>query len=656
MQEPKPRLHDAIAALDDALVELPFITAPGIAADEVLGMLSAALQATYQALASAADFGAFQAHLGRARDLARGSLALLQAEASEDPAVDRALTATAAGFGALMEPGIPTEAVALPGASTPPAFRASLSEPRILGSRSEVLFPRLPLQLERTEAPPAEEAVPVPVPPKNLEELRALTAKAISELASLEAGLDAPAPAPEDPPAALPEIDPETLIAEQFGLPVSQQAQRFENARQCFLDLSTFGCMRRPRPTDRWASGERTERRLLCRLDAIALCDDHVATRLVDELAERPMPDPELTWGAIMLFGSLWGEDAVDQAVRVANSSDLSEPGMVAAIADAFSLCANGGVVSRLEGWLDRPDERRQAIALSALGRRQTLTAERWGLVSERLSSGPALLGAAEALEGVIGSPEPGVVQQMLRGEHEAVTRATLRSLLRRRSRVAQSFAHSLRNSARVAYADAALVLALSGDASTASELFAAAQEHPSPQVLEALGWAGSLAFVPFLIGHLQDDDVALAAAALRALQRLTAAGLDGSEDLKAGEGRKLHDHYRPHEAPALLCADPEHWMAWWTQNMPRAKEGERYRHGHPWSIRDNVEEIRSSQTDAGSREWAVLELGVRSGRDVPLPLRHFVSRQTKYFQAWVAGMDERSLNARGWPCTWAQD
>lgn len=654
MLEPKSRLHDAITELDDALVQLPAVTDPHIAVDEVLGTLGAALQAAYMALASAADFHAYQEHLSRARDLARSSLALLQTEPSDDPVVGRALTSAAAGFGALMEPSAPGERVALPGAGQPPPFRASLDEPRVLGTRSHVFFPRLPVLLEPIEREPPEEAPDVPPPPENLAELRALTSKALGMLATFEAGQDDPAEPPPEPPPPLPEIDPESLIAEQFGLPVSEQAQRFEHARQCFLDLGTFGCMRRPMPAERWASGERTERRLLSRLDAVALCDDHIATRLMDELADRPMPDPELTWAAVMLFGSLWGDDAVDQAFRAARASDLTELGMVEAIADAFALCANGAVSTRLERWLEDPNEQHVTIALSALGRRQTLGAERWGQVTERLTSQPALLAAAEALEGVIGSPDTGPLHKLLRGEHEAVTRATLRSLLRRRSSLAWSYATHLYDTGQPTYADAAFVLALAGDANTAIQLFGAAQQAPSAPLFEALGWAGSLTVVEFLIGHIQHEDTAVGAAALRALQRLTAAGLDGSEDLDAGEGGQLHDHYQPHEPPALLCDDPQHWMTWWTRNRAKVREHERYRHGHPWTLRDNVEEVRSEHSETASRELACLELGVRSGRDVPLPLKHFVARQHKYFRAWVSGVDERSLNVRGWPCAWA--
>ncbi|MCA9579196.1 MAG: hypothetical protein R3B40_29410 [Polyangiales bacterium] len=654
MLEPKSRLHDAVTGLDDALVGLPTITDPGVPVDEVLGTLGAALRATYMSLATASDFGAFQEHLGRARDLARSSLELLQTQPSDDPAVGHVLGCAAAGFGALMEPGVPSELMALPGAAEPPVFRASTDEPRVLGTRADVFFPRLPRSFSPPVSEPPPEVVVVPPPPQNLEELRALTAKALGELSALDADEGRSTEAALEEPPALPEIDPESLIAEQFGLPVSQSAQRYENARQCFLDLGMFGCMRRPAPTERWASGERTERRLLARLDAVALCDDHIATRLLDELAEGPVPDPELTWGAVMLFGSLWGDDAVDQAFRVAKASDMTEDGMVESIGDAFALCANGAVTQRLARWLEDADERRVTVALHALGRRQALDAGRWNTATERVVSEPALLAAAEALEGIIGEPDGASLHKLLRGEHEHVARATLRSLLRRRSSVAWSFASHLRDTGQLAYADAAFVFALAGDASAAVDVFAAAQQAPSPGLFEALGWAGSLAAVEFLIGHIQHEDVALGAAALRALQRLTAAGLEGGEDLDAGEGGQLHDHYQPHEPPALLCTDPDHWMAWWTRNRPRVREGERYRHGHPWTLRDNVEEVRSEYSETASRAWACLELGVRAGRDVPLPLHHFVARQHKYFRAWTASVDERALLARGWPRAWA--
>ena len=50
-------------------------------------------------------------------------------------------------------------------------------------------------------------------------------------------------------------------------------------------------------------------------------------------LEEHPVPDPEYTWATVFLFGSIAGDDALDQAMRIARLTPVAEPELRAALA-----------------------------------------------------------------------------------------------------------------------------------------------------------------------------------------------------------------------------------------------------------------------------------------------------------------------------------
>src|SRR6185369_3947663 len=202
--------------------------------------------------------------------------------------------------------------------------------------------------------PPPE---PVVVPPPPITSLAALEALRAAAQARLEAFDDPPPPPPAvapAPPAPQPtrELDARA-VAEQIGEPpLDESTLVFDRARNCLEELAGLGNMRRPMPGEPWAA-PRTERRLLARLDAIVACGEAVLPGLVKQLEGRPLPDPELTWALLFLFGSLAGDDAVDQVIRLVMSTDLEAPDMMLFVADALALAPSPALERPLRAWLD---------------------------------------------------------------------------------------------------------------------------------------------------------------------------------------------------------------------------------------------------------------------------------------------------------------
>src|SRR5678816_3879456 len=109
-----------------------------------------------------------------------------------------------------------------------------------------------------------------------------------------------------------------------------------------------LGTMRRPLPDQGWAGRAETERRLLARVDAIAACGEEVLPRLIGLLEERPVPDAHLTWALLFLLGSLAGDDAAEEAMRLARAAELDADGMAEALADALALAPHPALSVRI--------------------------------------------------------------------------------------------------------------------------------------------------------------------------------------------------------------------------------------------------------------------------------------------------------------------
>ena len=593
-------LLDARAKLDLAFVNFARLPEdwriPGVARP-----LADALHEIYVALAARARHGAYLEACTRAR------LHALSVRAALDS--PRLAPETLTGFapiqGLLGEaltilesaPAAPLIPLELPGLSSlEGAPRASREEPRLLAPEREVLQPALPIA---------------------------------------EAELELPARGP-GPTAQAPVFETrDDRERHLVGTPQSMDAVRGERAQRFLEDLSMMGLMRRPAPGELWDSGASIERRLLTRLDAIVLCGPGKFHHLVALLGGRPMPDPELTWGLLFLYGSLWGQDAWDQVWRLVQHADLTLPEMNLAVTDALALLPHPGAVSAVRTWLtdERPEAR--ALAVEVLARRRELTLAET-LAAVAASEDDVAVAGLRGLGALPTAPPPDALRSALMSTVEARAEAALRSALLWRMPQGLSRARALMKEGRGDFAHATLYAALGGEEDLRAELEHAATGALSETQVEAFGWYGHVGFVEPLVAALKKGQVSAASA----LQRITGASLDPELDPPTYPEDELPFRRRRRQSPPPanpLSTDSEQWLAWWKTHGPSARSSQRHRFGNLYTPSETLWELEHDARDVGTRELLRLELGLRTGVDLPLDFQRFVFAQRKELQAWHA-------------------
>jgi len=149
---------------------------------------------------------------------------------------------------------------------------------------------------------------------------------------------------------------------------------------------------------------------------------------------------------------------------------------------------------------------------------------------------------------------------------------------------------------------------------------------------LLALGLLGEPTAVSFLMSHLEEAEVAPAAA--MALQCLTGAGLHEEifvpdkieedelfdaerEELRQGKAPNRGDGRPFGSTVTRLCQDPQVWRQWWLANANRFSTGIRYRGGRPLSPAVLVDMIAAEVTPYSLRQYFLEELAIRYGYDV---------------------------------------
>jgi hypothetical protein len=639
-------LAEVRALLDDGLVQLATGEGdPGARRDAALAMMEAIADVD-SALADPANF-----QKGTASALSRIRSA---ADASSEPPSDGNASAVLARCVEALA-GVRWEVRASSPPSRPagekPPLRATLGEPAVLDLTRAPILPRVPILAK--DGPESQAAVETPPPVEEeppsltLAELEAALAAAEAEEPEAETaedqGEEEEKAAP--PPAEAPSATEDEAVLSYFGAALTEEQIVFDRARACMEDLALLGSMRRPLADQGWAGRAEAERRLLARLDAIAACGDRVLPGLVSLLEQRPVPDPELTWALIFLFGSISGEDSAEQAMRLARIAPLPADGMLEAVADAFALAPNPALSALLSDWLSDPAAERRAAAAMALSHRRALTSAQALKAAADEDARVAAAGAA-ALGTSMGPVDPAALSRLAQHGDESVVRATLESALIRRSPVAVHRASHLVQEGRPDRAGAALLLALASGPD-AVDLLLGASARGSICALEALGWYGHPEAIEQLLERLEGES---AAPALEALQLVTGASLtdaDPSPRYEKGEGPfTAAEGPVPH--PEILCAAPEAWRAWWKEHGKGARPGTRYRYGHLWSLGDDLRQMEAPHAAARERRLAYLELCARSGSSLPFDAGAFVAAQRRQISEWSAAALHKP--SQGWP------
>jgi hypothetical protein len=629
------RLGEVREVLEDALLRLA--TAEGEAATrrQAEGAVSGAIGDVDAALA---DFSRFAEGTASALSKLRGA-------ADRMPAPASAILAECVA--ALLEvewAPSPKSPPPLPGHNG--LLAATVGEPALLD------FTRGPIRAHVPIFGNPEERLPAP--PPVLEEAPEPRPLTLAELEAALAGVETDEEEQEPQRERKPAADAARRSATQaeteqvhFGVALGEEQILLSRARTCTEDLALLGMMRRPLPDQGWAGRAGAEQRLLARVDAIAACGEAVLPHLVEMLEERPVPDPELTWALLFLFGSIGGDDAADQAMRLARIVPLEAEGMLEAVADALALCPHPRVAPALAAWLGSSAAARRLVAVRALARREALTAAQAMEAATDADARVSAAGAA-ALGAIPGPVDLAALSKLARHDDEAVARAALESALIRRSDLARRRTAQLLEEGRPDHASAAVLFAIASGPG-AAELLSTARTAGSTSAVEATGWYGHAGAIPDLLDRLEGPG---AAAAVLALQLITGASVtdaDPGPEYQDGEG-PFTAAERPVPVPVVLTMDPAPWRAWWKAHGKAARPDVRYRFGRPWCLADDLRQIEAPLATPRERRLAHLELCARSGASLPFDPQAFVARQRRQILAWSAAVARRAAGQGGWP------
>lgn len=627
-------LRTARELLDGALLGLREVEDPSFPFAAAERTLTESLEDVYRAMHAAGDAADARAHAALALEGAREALMLLQRRDSRDEALMALTGLVAQSIGELIRAGqmtfLGTLGIPRPGGrgAVP---RASVDLPRSIELPRDVIPPAV--VLPKPQSPPAPEALDIvqgPAPVSSADDMAALRAQSARALEALDAD-DLP---PARPPAAqTPAAQGDrSLEAALLGVASTRERVLDEHARVFFEELSMMGLMRRPDPGDVWHEMLPVERRLLTRLDAILTIGTWVLPRLVNSLEERPVPDPEMFWGAIFVHGCLVGDDALDAALRVARSADLDDDALFDAVTDALATIPHGGVEGAMDAWRasDEPSLRRAAATV--LGRRRAGTLD--AMLPLLSDADPGVVRAAAAsLERLDGAAPRAVIDGLLvhadthlahAGMCFASSRGELRGVLRARDLVAGGNPdHGL----------AALHLATGCTDEMLDAFRVAMTREGSPVLSEALGWAGLAEAVPYLLDRAGAGDPC----ALDAVQRITGASLTEDDPEPEVDPDALPFTERAPTPPdeVMLLEDLDAWRRWWREHGRRADPTVRWRHGRPWTLASCVRELADRDASPWERTWAWRELVARTGRAIPFDPAEWVTAQRGQVEAW---------------------
>ena len=643
-------LSRARVLLDGALVGLRGVKDPAVPLRAVERHLAASLGALYQALAAAAaaEGEAFDRHARATCGEASAALAALETAGSREPAAERIARDVAAvvnGWERARQLTI-RQSLRLPRPEPGHVPRAQRGAPALVELAREPLAPAIVLPVE--DAPKLEEPAkltePPPEPaPATLQDVEALLAQAKADAEAFERPPEEkPAPAPvAKPPPPLEEVE-----RAQLGEALPRREVERARARSFFEDLAMMSLMRQPDEGDLWKELRPVEDRLLARVDGILACGTWVLPELVKLLDERPVPDPEMVWGVLLLHGCLAGDDAIHQVERVLRTAWLDVPEVFDAACDALAFVPHPDLEALLRDWLRAEEELPRRLAVRVLGRRGWLEAKD---ALALVQGGPEELAleGARALPWARGELDLAGTARLLRHPREEVVAAAIEALLLRRSDAGVQHARALLAGGRGSFAGAALWVATGGGPEAEADFEAALKVDASAAPLEAIGWYGSLRFVDALLERLRAGQVE----ALGALQRLTGASLTDDEpepEYEEGEEPFRLD-FTPPTIELLLAKDAEVWAAWWKRHRGRASPGKRHRWGHLWSARDDLWELEDSLASPRERRLAYHELVARTGGTHPFDPRDFVIRQEAALARWRQAPELERAAAGSW-------
>jgi hypothetical protein len=633
-----------------------------------------ALERAFEALFDAFDerrprFEATRASLSALEDAS----AELAPAAASDPAIGFALEELRDARSALLEAG-ERLAPLVPRIPPPaPDLRASENVPALHAVDRASLTPGVrvpdPAPPEVSATPPALER------PKTFEALAA----AVKTLKERAGARSAPA---SDPTAALPGTETRPAVppeppfgfAEDVGRVESEEQFVRARVRDCFEEVAMIGVQRAPLLGDPWRTAQILERRMLAAIDAIVAMGPPALRALEPLTFDAPLKDPARVFALSMVLGCVHGRDALAIAERVFFALEPSDPAHAPHFAAALKLVPHADVPLALRTWL-AGDEAHRALAIDVLAYREMATDEE---IARAAVDEPAVAAVALPWLGLRRGPTlPEALDRGLASDDVRLRIAARRAMMLsgdRRTGPALRTALSLDG---VEGETAASWLGLVAGANDAAALLERALATPSRALVTAVGWAGSPAAVPALIGLLGSGDEAVVLAAAYALDRLTHAGLYEEAIVDADEIQApdvpepavdLDDGEAPRPPLARLVSDPRdlpaqpatetlrrptidaaRWQAYWRERGPSFHQALRYRRGTPYTPLVSWRELDLFPCTPGERRLLHDELVARTGEPHRFDPHDFVPVQEASIKAW----EEPARRASGQPGNW---
>ncbi len=508
---------------------------------------------------------------------------------------------------------------------------------------SLTLDPLPPLPPE-PEAPPA---LPVTTP----EELAAAVAALRARVEARKA---------EPPPPKKEPHDTESASAPPPLPALSPDEFRLAQARECLVELAMLLTHRTPQRGENWRGASVFEARICANVDAIVALGRAPLPQLAAQVLDSPAPDPALLSAFALLMGSIDGRDSLAWAEWVYLRSEPS-PELDDAFAGALALSLHPALPALCDRWLRGELPSRRALALRLWGRIGEVPPER---LLSALGDEPQVRAAALPLYArhyPLDLREH-VDEAVAAGDPELLRAAWKAQLVGGDAR-SSSFLHAgLSGSERDA---AALLLSVSAERRDAEELLAHAQQAPSPALLQALGFAGWVRAVPFLIACLRADDFDTQIAAASALMRLTGWELWEEVELPPDQATGVPEPEEDEPSLAETVSNPrdaapppspdtvllptlraEVWQTHWDQGGGAFNETLRYRRGRPSSTEVLLDELDFSRATPEERALIALELGVRCGRPLTFDPWTWVTTQSAQLELWRATLPNGQAGA----------
>lgn len=616
----------AIEELDAALAVLGGIEDPAFDVGLLAREICSALHDSYLGWSRTDDAAAVQWHRDEAlAAMARATQAVTSGSEAGDVTTRRICAAAAMnleravrdiqGFSAATG----ADGADLPRRASTAVARASVGTPHLIEGRAAVLVPSTPLAARVADAAQDDDAateVPsTPVAASHPADVEALLERAASrEVSSASAK-------PISSAVSEPAIQEDAVHA-LLGEPLIAEQVLRERARACLEDMAGFASMRRFRDDDGWMLQQRTEQRLLARLDALVACGEDQLSARVLELGARPLVDAEMTWALMLTYGCLPQRDAADQCLRLALAQSLDDADLRSSVSDALALAPNPRIDVALPAWLEHVDSERRTVAVSALGRRGTLTQTQLDVALCDAHS-DVWCAALDALTVGTLTCDPHALRRVLDTDVPEVRRAALRAGLALGSRDALNRARALLDDGEAAVPEAAMVMALGGGINAHEHLMRRMLGGATEELVEALGWCGHVDALQPLLAIVAANDEALAPAAAKAVIRIT-----GIDPLAEG-----------------LATTPSAWL----DSLPVGARQHRYRGGTLYTPWHDLAELAARESRGRERCWAHLSLAASVRERVPFDLRNFVHAQLVAIEHWKACLHARSFTPGAW-------